>query len=88
MTSRNIRERLERELIHNVALRVEDTDSPDKFKVSGRGELIICIDWEYAPWRFWAGCITSRSNCSEIEGEKQEPFENVILMLKNSTKAQ
>ncbi len=39
VTSRNIRERLERELIHNVALRVEDTDSPDKFKVSGRGEL-------------------------------------------------
>ena len=35
VTSRNIRERLERELIHNVALRVEDTDSPDKFKVSG-----------------------------------------------------
>ena len=39
VTSRNIKERLERELIHNVALRVEQGDSPDKFKVSGRGEL-------------------------------------------------
>ena len=43
VTSRNIRERLERELIHNVALRVEDTDSPDRFKVSGRGELHLSI---------------------------------------------
>ncbi|MEQ8515859.1 MAG: GTP-binding protein, partial [Chromatocurvus sp.] len=39
VTSRNIAERLQRELIHNVALRVEPGDSPDKFKVSGRGEL-------------------------------------------------
>ena len=43
VTSRNIRERLERELLHNVALRVEDTDSPDKFKVSGRGELHLSV---------------------------------------------
>ena len=39
----NIRERLDRELIHNVALRVEDTDSPDRFKVSGRGELHLSV---------------------------------------------
>ena len=43
VTSRQIRERLEREMIHNVALRVEDTDSPDKFRVSGRGELHLSI---------------------------------------------
>jgi GTP-binding protein len=43
VTSRNMRERLYRELIHNVALRVEDTDDPDKFKVSGRGELHLSI---------------------------------------------
>jgi len=42
VTSRNIRERLDRELIHNVALRVEETESPDRFKVSGRGELHLC----------------------------------------------
>ncbi|HHK73931.1 MAG TPA: translational GTPase TypA, partial [Rhizobiales bacterium] len=43
VTSRNIRERLEKELIHNVALRVEPLDDPDKFKVSGRGELHLSI---------------------------------------------
>jgi GTP-binding protein len=43
LTSRQIRERLERELIHNVALRVDETDDPDKFKVSGRGELHLSV---------------------------------------------
>ena len=43
LTSRQIKERLDRELIHNVALRVEETDDPDKFKVSGRGELHLSI---------------------------------------------
>ncbi len=43
VTSRNILERLEKELVHNVALRVEQTDDPDKFRVSGRGELHLSI---------------------------------------------
>ncbi|MBA2652292.1 MAG: translational GTPase TypA [Tatlockia sp.] len=43
VTSRKIRERLQTELLHNVALRVEDTEDPDKFKVSGRGELHLSI---------------------------------------------
>ncbi|MFQ5495503.1 MAG: RQC domain-containing protein, partial [Phycisphaerae bacterium] len=43
ITGRNIKERLERELMHNVALRVEDTPSPDSWKVVGRGELQLCI---------------------------------------------
>ena len=43
VTSRNLRERLDQELIHNVALRVEPTGDPDKFKVSGRGELHLSI---------------------------------------------
>ncbi|MGB0360499.1 MAG: GTP-binding protein, partial [Endozoicomonas sp.] len=43
VTSRNIRERLDRELIHNVALRVEAGDDADKFKVSGRGELHLSV---------------------------------------------
>jgi GTP-binding protein len=43
LTSRQLRERLYRETLHNVALRVEDTDSPEKFKVSGRGELHLGI---------------------------------------------
>ena len=43
VTSRNLRERLDRELIHNVALRVEQGESPDKFIVSGRGELHLSV---------------------------------------------
>ncbi|MGQ3891618.1 translational GTPase TypA [Legionella sp. CNM-4043-24] len=43
VTSRKIRERLQTELLHNVALRVEDTADPDKFRVSGRGELHLSI---------------------------------------------
>ena len=43
LTSRQVRDRLQRELIHNVALRVQDTDSPEKFLVSGRGELHLSI---------------------------------------------
>jgi GTP-binding protein len=43
VTSRQLRERLQREIKHNVALRVEDTDDPDKFRVSGRGELHLAI---------------------------------------------
>ena len=43
VTSRNIKERLDKELISNVALRVEQGDSPDKFIVSGRGELHLSV---------------------------------------------
>lgn len=43
VTSRKVRERLQTELLHNVALRVEDTEDPDKFRVSGRGELHLSI---------------------------------------------
>ncbi len=43
VTSRQIRERLTKELVHNVALRVEDTEDPDRFRVSGRGELHLSI---------------------------------------------
>lgn len=43
VTSRNIEERLREELVHNVALRVENTDEPDRFRVSGRGELHLSV---------------------------------------------
>ena len=80
VTSRNIRERLERELIHNVALRVEDTDSPDKFKVSGRGELHLSVLIENMRREgFELGVSRPEVVVREIEGEKQEPFENVIF---------
>ena len=43
VTSRQIKERLDKEILGNVAIRVEETDSPDQFKVSGRGELQLAI---------------------------------------------
>lgn len=80
VTSRNIRERLERELIHNVALRVEDTDSPDKFKVSGRGELHLSVLIENMRREgFELGVSRPEVIVREIDGEKQEPYEHVIF---------
>ena len=80
VTSRNIRERLERELIHNVALRVEDTDSPDKFKVSGRGELHLSVLIENMRREgYELGVSRPEVIVKEIDGEKQEPYENVIF---------
>ncbi|ELA09372.1 GTP-binding protein TypA [Moraxella macacae 0408225] len=80
VTSRNIRERLERELIHNVALRVEDTDSPDKFKVSGRGELHLSVLIENMRREgYELGVSRPEVIVKEIDGVKQEPYENVIF---------
>ncbi|RLZ11255.1 translational GTPase TypA [Acinetobacter sp. 2JN-4] len=80
VTSRNIRERLDRELIHNVALRVEDTDSPDRFKVSGRGELHLSVLIENMRREgFEMGVSRPQVIMKEIDGVKQEPFENVTF---------
>ena len=60
VTSRQIKERLERELLHNVALRVKETDDPDKFRVSGRGELHLSILIENMRREgYRAGCVAS-----------------------------
>jgi GTP-binding protein len=80
VTSRNIRERLERELIHNVALRVEDTESPDKFKVSGRGELHLSVLIENMRREgFEMGVSGPEVIVKEVDGELQEPYENVVF---------
>ncbi|WP_227429454.1 translational GTPase TypA [Psychrobacter sp. I-STPA6b] len=80
VTSRNIRERLERELIHNVALRVEDTDSPEKFKVSGRGELHLSVLIENMRREgYELGVSRPEVIVKEIDGQLQEPYENVIF---------
>ncbi|HFF8044449.1 translational GTPase TypA [Acinetobacter baumannii] len=80
VTSRNIRERLDRELIHNVALRVEDTDSPDRFKVSGRGELHLSVLIENMRREgFELGVSRPQVIIKEIDGGKQEPYENVTF---------
>ena len=81
VTSRQIKERLEKELLGNVALRVEDTDSPDQFKVSGRGELQLAILIEmmrregYELQVSKPEVITKRGE----NGELQEPIEQVVV---------
>jgi GTP-binding protein len=80
VTSRNIKERLERELLHNVALRVESTDSADKFKVSGRGELHLGVLIETMRREgYELGVSRPEVIFKEIDGKVQEPFENLLL---------
>lgn len=80
VTSRQIKERLEKELIHNVALRVEEMDDPDKFKVSGRGELHLSILIETMRREgFELGVSRPEVIFKEVDGEKQEPYEFVVL---------
>ncbi|BDU35593.1 translational GTPase TypA [Vibrio nigripulchritudo] len=80
VTSRNILERLEKELVHNVALRVEQTDNPDKFRVSGRGELHLSILIENMR-REGFELAVSRPEViiKEEDGQKLEPFETVTI---------
>ncbi|MBB71219.1 MAG: translational GTPase TypA [Legionellales bacterium] len=76
LTSRQIRERLERELIHNVALRVDDTDDPDKFRVSGRGELHLSILIETMRREgYELGVSRPEVINREIDGKLCEPYE-------------
>lgn len=80
VTSRQIKERLEKELLHNVALRVEPSDDPDKFRVSGRGELHLGILIENMRREgYELGVSRPEVITKEIEGILQEPFEDVML---------
>lgn len=80
VTSRQIRERLQRELLHNVALRVEDTVDPDKFKVSGRGELHLSILIENMRREgYELGVSRPEVIVKEIDGELCEPYEYVTI---------
>lgn len=82
VTSRNIKERLEKELLHNVALRVEEGDSAEKFKVSGRGELHLSVLIESMRREgFELGVSRPEVIIKEVDGEKQEPYENVTIDL-------
>ena len=80
LTSRQIRDRLQKELLHNVALRVEDTDDPEKFKVSGRGELHLSVLIENMR-REGFELAVSRPEViyKEIDGETHEPFETLTV---------
>ncbi len=80
VTSRNLRERLERELIHNVALRVEPTADPDKFKVSGRGELHLAILIETMRREGYELAISRPEVILRtIDGEICEPWETLTI---------
>ena len=80
VTSRQIRDRLNKELQHNVALRVEDTADPDKFKVSGRGELHLSILIENMRREgFELGVSRPEVILKEIDGVMSEPFEMVTI---------
>ncbi len=80
VTSRQIRERLTKELVHNVALRVEDTADPDRFRVSGRGELHLSILIENMRREgFELGVSRPEVIIREIDGEKQEPYEQLTV---------
>ena len=82
VTSRQIKERLERELIHNVALRVEEMDDPDKFKVSGRGELHLSVLIETMRREgYELGVSRPEVIYKEVDGETHEPYEFVVLDL-------
>ena len=80
VTTRNISERLERELIHNVALRVEPGDTPDKFKVSGRGELHLSVLIESMRREgYEMGVSRPEVIQKEIDGVMQEPYEHLVV---------
>ncbi len=80
LTSRQIRERLQRELLHNVALRVESTDDPDKFRVSGRGELHLAILIENMRREgYELGVSKPEVIVREIDGKSQEPYEQLTV---------
>lgn len=80
VTSRQIRDRLTRELIHNVALKVEDTEDPDKFLVSGRGELHLGILIENMRREGYELAVSRpQVIIKEIDGEKHEPFEQLTV---------
>jgi GTP-binding protein len=80
VTSRQIQERLERELIHNVALRVEPTEDPDKFRVSGRGELHLSILIENMRREgYELGVSRPEVIFREVDGQRQEPYEQLTV---------
>ncbi len=80
VTSRNILERLEQELVHNVALRVEETESPDRFRVSGRGELHLSILIENMRREGYELAVSRPEVITkEVDGEMCEPYETLTV---------
>ncbi|MEW8248134.1 MAG: translational GTPase TypA [Candidatus Thiodiazotropha endolucinida] len=80
LTSRQLKERLERELIHNVALRVEEGTDPEKYKVSGRGELHLSVLIENMRREGYELAVSRPEVIfREVEGEVCEPYEQLTV---------
>jgi GTP-binding protein len=80
VTSRQIRERLDREVLGNVAIRVEETDSPDQFKVSGRGELQLAILIEMMRREGYEVQVSKPEVITRhVDGKLLEPIEQVVI---------
>lgn len=80
VTSRQILERLQQELVHNVALRVEETDNPDKFRVSGRGELHLGVLIENMRREGFELAVSRPEVIIKHEdGQKMEPYETLTV---------
>ncbi len=80
VTSRQIRDRLHKELVHNVALRVEDMEGADKFRVSGRGELHLSVLIENMRREgFEMGVGRPEVIIHEVNGVKEEPYEQLVV---------
>ena len=80
LTSRHLKERLDRELLYNVALRVEQGETPDKYKVSGRGELHLAVLIESMRREGYELAISRPEVIlHEEDGVVQEPFESLVV---------
>jgi GTP-binding protein len=85
VTSRQIRERLMRELKHNVSLRVEETDDPDKLKVSGRGELHLSILIENMRREGYEFSVSRpEAILKPVNGQQHEPYEQLTVDLEGA----
>jgi GTP-binding protein len=80
VTSRQLRDRLFRELEHNVALRVEETEHPDRFRVSGRGELHLGVLIETMRREgFELGVSRPEVIVRDRDGQQEEPYETLVI---------
>ncbi|HEY2963151.1 MAG TPA: translational GTPase TypA [Pyrinomonadaceae bacterium] len=80
VTSRQLKERLDKEILGNVAIRVEDTESPDQFKVSGRGELQLAILIEMMRREGYELQVSKPEAITrKVEGQLLEPIEAVVV---------
>lgn len=85
VTSRNLKERLEQEALHNVALRVEATDSADRFKVSGRGELHLAVLIEIMRREgYELGVSRPEVIFKDTDEGREEPFENLVVDIEDA----